>query len=176
MSKPTDATAFRLALERGAVAELVHAPDATLAAHLPGLTLIVEGADRIAVALDRLYPGPLELLDFQSEEFVAGEELIGIDGRFEFSAEEGVLRRMHWLQLEDGSIRSHLVLPDQPCCLVPDAPSPGPRLERLLARASERQFVPGGYSGAWVERVVLPGGEVLYGASSPASSGPAATG
>ncbi|MGH2884564.1 MAG: hypothetical protein ACRDPA_18005, partial [Solirubrobacteraceae bacterium] len=153
MSKPTDATALRVALERGAVAELVHAPEATLAAHLPGLTLVVEGADQIAVTLDRLYPGPLELLDFQSEEFVAGDELVGVDGRLEFSAEGGVVHRMHWLQLEDGSIRNHLVLPDQPCCLVPDAPTPGPRLERLLARASERQFVPGGYSGARDERV-----------------------
>lgn len=163
MSKPTDAAALRLALERGAAAELVHAPDATLAAHLPGLTLAAEGADQIAAALDRLYPGPLEMLDFQSQEFVAGDELVGVDGRLEFPAEDGVSRRMHWLQLdEDGSIRNHLVLPALPRCLVPDAPTPGPRLERLLARASERQLVPEGYSGARVERVVLAGGAPVY--------------
>jgi hypothetical protein len=81
MSKPTDAAALRLALERGAAAELVHAPDATLAAHLPGLTLVAEGADQIAAAMERLYPGPLEVLDFQSEEFVAGGARSGHDSR-----------------------------------------------------------------------------------------------
>jgi hypothetical protein len=102
MSKPTDATGLRLALERGTVVELPHTPDATLAAHLPGLTLVAEGADQVALTLDRLYPGPLELLDFHSEEFVADGELVGVDGRFEFSAEGGASRRMHWLQLEAG--------------------------------------------------------------------------
>jgi hypothetical protein len=163
MSKPTDGAALRLALERGAAAELVHAPDATLAAHLPGLTLVAEGADQIAATLARLYPARLEMLSFEFEEFVAGAELVGVDGRAEFPAQDGVARRMHWLQLdEDGAIRNHLVLPDQPQCVVPDAPEPGPRLERLLASASERQLVPGGYSGARVERVLLPGGAVVY--------------
>jgi hypothetical protein len=115
MSKPTDAAALRLALERGAAAELVHAPDATLAAHLPGLTLAAQGADQIAATLDRLYPGPVEVLDFQSEEFVTSGELVGVDVRLEFPAQDGVSRRVHWLQLgEDGSIRNHLVLPAQP--------------------------------------------------------------
>lgn len=163
MSNLTDAFALRLALERGAAAELVHAPDSILAAHLPGFTLEAEGAEQIAAAMDRLYPGPLEVLDFQSEEFIAGGVLVGVDGRVEFPAADGVCHRVHWLQLDgDGAIRNHLVLPGQPQCVVPDAPTPGPRLERLLARASERRQVPGGYSGARVERVVLPGGAVVY--------------
>lgn len=162
MSKPVRAAELRRALERGSAAELVHASDATLAAHLPGLTVLAEGADQIAVALNGLYPGPVELLDVESAEFATGDELVGIDGRFEFRADGGVSRRTHWLQLEGGSIRSHLILPDQPRHAVPEAPTAGPGLERLLARASGRELVAGGASGARIERAVLPRGEVLY--------------
>lgn len=162
MSSPEDTIDLRLALERGTAAELAHAPAATLAAHLPGLTVLAEGPDRIATTLGWLYPGPLELLSFESEQFVGGDEVVGVDGRFEFGAGAGAARRTHWLQLEGGLITNHLILPDQPRQAIPDSPTPGPGLERLLARASERELVAPGYSGARVERVVLPRGEVLY--------------
>ncbi len=104
----------------------------------------------------------MELLDFQCEEFIAGGQLAGVDARFEFSAQTGVARRIHWLQLKDRVVGHHLVLPDQPRWLVPGAPAPGPRLERLLAGASERRLVPAGSGGARIERLTLRVGEFLY--------------
>ena len=159
------ADVLQRALSSGDFAALgeLYADDALLDASLPGERRKVVGGERAIELLGSQFPGPGRLVEWSPQEYPGGLALW-----FERVSDGGTaVRQRHYLHLREGSIARHRAYTAPP--RTPsgaerqDDGSPfDPSIVAGLGRvAGHEPLVSGGWSGNWLERVVLDDGRRL---------------
>ena len=140
----------------------LYTSDALLDASLAGARYRATGPERITEVLASCYPGRGELVEWAPQAHPAGVALW-----FERLSDRGAVRQRHYLRLRGDRIERHWVYAAPPRTLVPDEPDDGdppfdPALVSGLGEVAAHQpMVSNGWSGNWLERLVLSDGRRL---------------
>jgi aminoglycoside phosphotransferase (APT) family kinase protein len=152
------------ALARGDFSALddLYPDNATLDASLAGARLRVVGPERITEVLTSCFTGPGVLAEWSPQLHPEGIALW-----LERLSDGGAVRQRHYLRLRGDRIERHWIYTAPPRALVPEARDKGgapfnPALVSSLGEVAHHEpLVSGGWSGNWLERVVLADGRRL---------------